>query len=469
MDAASISRYVDTLWDDSIVPELVDYVRIPNKSPAFDPDWEANGYMQTAVQQLFAWVAKMNVAGLTQRIVTLPGRTPVLLVDIEGTGNGRTLLYGHYDKQPEFDGWQDGLGPWIPVIRNGRLYGRGGADDGYALFGSIAAIAALKDQGIAHPHCTILIEGCEESGSFDLPFYMDELAEEIGTPDLVVCLDAECGNYDQLWITNSLRGMLAGTLTVRVLNEGVHSGAAGGIVPSSFRVLREVLERVEEGATGKIRSLEVEIPGAIKTQAESVAACLGDLVVDRFPWAGDTHAASNLPLSELVLANTWGPSLGVVGLDGAPTPANAGNTLRPSTVARLVFRLPPTLDAVQAANTVRRAFEEDTPYNADVHFEVDHPQTGWAAKERADWLETALASASEACFGAPLMTMGTGGTIPFMKMLGDRFPECQFAVTGVLGPNSNAHGPNEFLDIATGKKVTAAMSHALAALAKREG
>ena len=466
MNAASISTFVDALWNDSIVPELVDYVRIPNKSPAFDPDWQTHGYMQAAVEQLSAWVDNMNVTGLTQRIVTLPGRTPLLLVQIEGTGSGRALLYGHYDKQPEFDGWHDGLGPWTPVIKNGRLYGRGGADDGYALFGSIAAVAALKDQGIPHPHCTILVEGCEESGSFDLPHYMDALADEIGTPDLVVCLDAECGNYDQLWITNSLRGTLPGTLTVRVLTEGVHSGAAGGVVPSSFRVLREVIERVEHGATGDIEALNVTIPDAIRRQADGVAACLGDLVVDRFPWAGATHAADR-PLAEHVIANTWGPSLAVVGLDGAPTPANAGNTLRPATIARLVFRLPPTLDADHAADAVRSAFETDPPYGADVRFQVDHAQTGWAAKDRADWLETALASASEACFGAPLMTMGTGGTIPFMKMLGDRFPNVQFAVTGVLGPNSNAHGPNEFLDIDTGRKVTACMSHALAGLAER--
>ena len=247
--------------NDSIVPALTEYIRIPNKSPAFAPDWQTLGYMQQAAEHLQRWVAGCGVRGLSQRIVALPNRTPTLFCEVAGSAPGTALLYGHYDKQPEFAGWAEGLAPWSPVLRDGRLYGRGGADDGYAVFSSLAAIAALQAQGLPHPRCVLLIEGCEESGSFDLPFYMDHLADDIGTPDLVVCLDAECGNYDQLWLTTSLRGMLPGTLTVRVLAEGVHSGAAGGIVPSSFRVLRQLVERVENATTGQmIDALQVPIP-----------------------------------------------------------------------------------------------------------------------------------------------------------------------------------------------------------------
>jgi len=464
-----LGRFVDGVWDDSIVPTLEEYIRIPNKSPAFEPDWERLGHMQAAAEHLESWVAASGVRGLTHRIVTLAGRTPVLIAEVEGNAPGNALLYGHYDKQPEFEGWVDGLAPWKPVIRNGRLYGRGGADDGYAVFGSLTAVAALQDQGVPHPRCLVLIEGCEESGSYDLPAYMDALATEIGTPDLVVCLDAECGNYDQLWLTTSLRGMLPGTLSVRVLTEGVHSGAAGGIVPSSFRLLRQVIERVENAATGELVDvLHVPLPKAVRQQAADVAATLGDLARDRFPWAGGTGPGRAAP-ADLVLANTWQPSLAVVGLDGAPAIADAGNTLRPLTAARLVFRLPPTLDADRAGERIRDILEADPPHGAVISFDVDHPLTGWSAPDRAAWLDTALADASDAHFGAPMKTMGTGGTIPFMKMLGDRFPGVQFAVTGVLGPHSNAHGPNEFLDIATGKRVTACMAHVLAALGEHAG
>ena len=469
-DSSQVRRTIAEMWDDSIVPALVDYVRIPCKSPAFEPDWQAHGHLQEAVAHLGAWAAASGVRGLAQRVFALPGRTPVLLCEVAaaGAGNGNVLLYGHYDKQPEFDGWAEGLGPWQPVLRDGRLYGRGAADDGYACFSALAAIAALQAAGLPHPRCLVLIEGCEESGSFDLPHYMDALAADIGKPDVVVCLDAECGNYDQLWLTTSLRGALAGTLTVRVLTEGVHSGAAGGIVPSSFRLLRQLIERVESASSGAlIDALRVPIPTAVRQQAAAVADTLGAMNVERFPWAGDTGPAP-VPPAELVLANTWRPSLAVVGLDGAPATAAAGNTLRPFTAVKLVFRLPPTLDAVAAAAELKTAFEERPPHGAAVAFECEHPQTGWRAPPTAPWLLRALEEASTMCFGAPLMTMGTGGTIPFMKMLGDRYRDVQFVVTGVLGPHSNAHGPNEFLDIATGKRVTAAVAHALHDAATRE-
>ncbi|MEZ5559072.1 MAG: M20/M25/M40 family metallo-hydrolase [Pseudomonadales bacterium] len=460
--ARTLQSYVDERWDASIVPTLCDYVRIPNKSPAFDPDWAAHGHMQRAAEMFREWADGAGVAGLRSEIVTLPGRTPLLYIEVAGTGApGTVLLYGHYDKQPEFDGWESGLGPWEPVLRDGRLYGRGGADDGYALFGSLTAIAALQAEDIAHARCVLLIEGCEESGSFDLPFYVDALSERIGRPDLVVCLDAECGNYDQLWITTSLRGMLPGVLSVEVLTEGQHSGAAGGIVPSSFRLLRQLMERVEDARSGALHpALSVEIPESARRQLAMVAQTLGRTVVDRFPWAtGVTPEADDTV--ELLLNNAWRPSLATVGLGGAPTPGNAGNTLRPRTEAKLVFRLPPTLEAAPAAAAIKAELERDPPHGARIAFKLETPQTGWCAPEFAPWLTRSLEAASQACFARPAMYMGMGGTIPFMKMLGDAYPGVQFVVTGVLGPKSNAHGPNEFLDIATGKRLTACVAQVL--------
>lgn len=467
MNEDHIVDFVASTWDEQIVPELEAYIRIPNKSPAFDPDWEKNGHMQQAAEQLLRWVRSFEVKGASAEIFTLPGRTPALLIDIAGQAKGNVLLYGHYDKQPEFTGWSDGLSPWTPVIRNNRLYGRGGADDGYAIFACLTAIAAVQKLGLPHARCFLLIEGCEESGSFDLPFYMDALAERIGTPDLVICLDAECGNYNQLWLTTSLRGMLPGTLNVEILTEGVHSGAAGGIVPSSFRLLRQILNRVEDAENGGITDLlQVEIPENVREQAKIVATELGDMVVERFPWAGKSrpHATS---YEDFVLANTWAPSLGVVGLSGAPDVLNAGNTLRPNTLAKLVFRLPPTLNAERAGQALKGLLESDPPTGSKVTFELEHPQTGWHAPSLADWLVKSANNASRAFFERPMLTMGTGGTIPFMKMLGDRFSNVQFVVTGLLGPGSNAHGPNEFLEIPTGKRVTACIAAILADHANR--
>lgn len=463
MNAEKIRQYVDAIWDSEIVPTLVRYIEIPNKSPAFDDEWESNGYMQAAAELLLDAIPRVPVKNAESKIFKLPGRTPVILIDIPATQGcvGNVLCYGHYDKQPEFTGWEDGLGPWTPVIRDGRLYGRGGADDGYAIFATLAAISALDDQGIGHPRCCVLIEGCEESGSFDLPFYIDELREFIGKPDLLICLDAECGNYDQLWLTTSLRGLVSGTLQANVLTEGIHSGAAGGVVPSSFRILRAQLDRIEDAQTGQlIDALRGPIPDRVTTEAESAAETLGTSVIHRYPWHDQTRPDSS-DIAELIVRNTWEPSLATVGLGGAPDPANAGNTLRPSTSAKLVFRLPPNVDASRAANAVVDALESNPPSNASVTFEVDAAETGWFAKPLTSSLTKSLDRASNQFFGKPLRQIGCGGTIPFLGMLEQKFPDCQFVVTGVLGPHSNAHGPNEFLHISTGKNVTACMATVL--------
>ena len=463
MDTAKTEKFVNEVWDSQIIPQLCEYIRIPNKSPAFDPDWEKHGHMEKAVQQLEDWCKQQPIDGMTVEIVRIDGRTPVLFLDIPGQSDDVVLLYGHYDKQPEFTGWDDDLSPWEPVIKDGKLYGRGGADDGYSTFGSLTAIRALQEQGIPHAHCVVLIEGCEESGSFDLPYYFELLGERLGSPDLVVCLDAECGNYEQLWTTTSLRGNLTGKLRADVLTEGVHSGGAGGIVPSSFRVLRKLLSRLEDEDTGKLKpeALYADIPEQRLDQARLAAETLDTSVYEKYPWAVDAPSPSESPY-ELLLNNTWRPTLSVTGADGLPELVNAGNVQLPFTTLKLSFRLPPTTDSDDAAAAVKEILEADPPPMSVVSFEPDSAMAGWNAPPVAEWLETSMNKASQAFFGKPSMYMGTGGTIPFMGMLGEQFPEAQFLVTGLLGPKSNAHGPNEFLHIETGKRLTSCVAQVLA-------
>jgi acetylornithine deacetylase/succinyl-diaminopimelate desuccinylase-like protein len=469
MDQARLTAFVEAGWDDDIVPQLVDYIRIPNKSPAFDPDWVAHGHMERAVAQLSGWAAAKlaRLPGANLGVVRLPGRTPLILIEIpatDATVGDTILLYGHLDKQPEMTGWAEGHGPWMPVLAGDKLYGRGGADDGYAIFAALTAILALAEQGVPHARCVLLIEACEESGSYDLPFYVDHLAPRIGSPSLVICLDSGCANYDQLWLTTSLRGMVGATLKVQVLTEGVHSGDASGIVPSSFRLLRQLVSRLEDEASGAVRpaELHVQVPPERIAQARVAAAALGPEVHDKFPYAGGTRPVSD-DLVELVLNRTWRPQLATIGIDGLPSPGDAGNVMRPFTAARLSLRLPPTLDADAALETVRRLLLDHPPYGAEVSLEAERAATGWNAPALAPWLERSLAAASEASFGRPPAYMGEGGSIPFMAMLGEKFPAAQFVVTGVLGPHSNAHGPNEFLHIGYGKRLTAAVAQVIAA------
>jgi acetylornithine deacetylase/succinyl-diaminopimelate desuccinylase-like protein len=467
MDASKIDRFIADKWDDDIVPQLVEYIRIPNKSPMFDTQWAQHGYMDAAVALMEAWAKAQAIPGLVVEVVQLDGRTPLIYLEIPATGADTgedcVLLYGHLDKQPEMTGWDEGLGPWTPVLRGDRLYGRGGADDGYAIFGSLAAIQALQAQAAPHARCVILIEACEESGSYDLPAYVDHLADRIGKPSLVVCLDSGCGNYEQLWCTTSLRGLAGGNLTVKVLEEGVHSGDASGIVPSSFRLLRQLLSRIEDEATGRILldGLHVEVPEDRMVQARKVSQVLGEEVFDKFPFLPGMRPMAE-DLTELVLNRTWRPALSVTGADGIPPLASAGNVLRPHTAVKLSLRLPPTLDGKRAGELLKDTLLRDPPNGAQVTLELEKASAGWNAPAMAPWLERAIDAASHEFFGAPAMYMGEGGSIPFMGMLGEKFPGAQFMITGVLGPHSNAHGPNEFLHIPMGKKVTASVARVIA-------
>jgi len=349
-------------------------------------------------------------------------------------------FYGHLDKQPEFDGWRRDLGPWTPKYEDGLLYSRGGADDGYAVYASITAIPALDAQGIPRPRCVGLIEACEECGSFDLPAYIDALRERMGQVSLVVCLDSGAGNYDQLWLTTNLRGNVTGTLRVDILTGGVHSGDSSGIVSSSFRIMRQVLDRLEDSQTGRLlpEAFHCEIPADRIEQAKQTAALLGDEVWKRFPRACGAEGSLALPTTtdpvEALLNRTWRPSLSVTGVEGMPSVANAGNVLRPFTAFKLSLRLPPLVDGNEAALKLKALLEDNAPYNARVIFQPD----GRAGEQ--------------------------GATIPLMSMLQVGFPKAQMMVCGVLGPKSNAHGPNEFLHVPYAKKLTAAVAQVVAAM-----
>lgn len=471
MSTENMRAFINETWDTSIIPELQDYIRIPNESPDFDANWKENGHMDKAADLLEKWILAQEIPGLTLKRIEAEGRTPLLFMEIPGEKNDDTvLLYGHFDKQPPMDGWEEDLGPWKPVIRDGKLYGRGGADDGYSTFASLTAIKALKREGIPHARCVVIIEGCEESGSPDLPFYIDQLREQIGEPSLIVCLDSGCANYDQMWSTTSLRGMAAGNLSVSIVKEGLHSGEATGAVPSTFRILRHLLSRIEDPETGEILipSLNIEIPKQRIDQAEAMAEALGDSVWDHYPFV-DGAVPVTKDSKEVLLNRTWRPTLAVTGIAGLPDPSNAGNVLRPNTTVKLSVRLPPTADPTRALEDIKAVLEKDPPYGAHVEFTFDPPCAGWNAPALAPWLEAAASKASMDFFGKDACYMGEGGSIPFMGMLGEKFPKAQFLITGVLGPKSNAHGPNEFIHLETGRRLTGCVARVIAEHFNREG
>ena len=471
---------VSQQWDRDIVGQLKDYIAIPAKSPMFAPDWAEQGLLDTVLRNAATWVEAQKVEGLKLEIIRMEGRTPVLFFEVQGTqpnannaDSPTVLMYGHLDKPPEFEGWRSDLGPWTPKYEDGKLYGRGGADDGYAVYASIAAVQALKSQNVMHPRIVGLIETAEESGSRDLLPYVDALRSRLGEVELVICLDSGAGNYDQLWLTTSLRGMASGTLKVEILTEGIHSGDASGVVPSSFRIMRQVLDRLEDSKTGRMlpESFHCAVPADRLAQTQATAAILGDATYSRFPWAHHDCGGSSLvalpttqdPVQAL-LKRTWEPTLSVTGAEGFPTLQNAGNVLRPYTAFKLSLRLPPLVDAAACVQEMKTLLEDNAPYQAKVTWEGLSSSSGWNAPSMTDWFENALNSASRAHFGADCGYIGQGGTIPLMNLLSQGFPKAQMMVCGVLGPKSNAHGPNEFLHVPYAKKLTAAVAQVIAAM-----
>ncbi len=461
MDNKQLQTYLNTFWDNEITPTLTEYIKIPNKSPAFDSDWETNGYTDKALKLAVDWTEKHRPKESSLHVKRLDGRTPVIMVEIPGERDGNILMYGHLDKQPEMEGWNDGFGPWNPVMKDGKLYGRGGADDGYALFASIGTINGLIEQGVSLPRIVILIEFCEESGSPDLPYYINEYADIIGNVDLVICLDSGAGNYEQFWTTVSLRGMVACELRVDVLTEGVHSGSASGLVPSSFRILRQLLSRIEDEVTGEIivNELQTNIPDHRVDEVKKMVSAL-DGKTEAFPWHKNMIPSTEDPV-EGTLKRTWTPTLSFVGLDGIPAVKDGGNVLRPYTTLKLSFRLPPDVDCHTAMAAVDKVLTNNPPSNATVGLKWEEPANGWNAPKLSPWLDRAIQEASETFYNKPALAMGEGGTIPFMAMLGERFPNAQFVITGVLGPESNAHGPNEFLHIPFAKKLSSCIGYIL--------
>ncbi len=467
LDQQQVAAYVDHAWSGEVIGVLKEYITIPDVSPAFDPDWEQRGELLRAAELLADWGRARALDGMTVELLHPPGRTPLLCIEVPATEPGSSpdtvVLYGHLDKQPEMSGWRQGLGPWQAVVQGDRLYGRGAADDGYALFSALTAIEAVRHGGGSHRRCVVLIEASEESGSPDLPAYLDQLGERLGRPSLVIALDASAATYDRLWVTTSMRGLISGEVRVEILTEGVHSGVASGIAPSSFRILRILLDRVEDAATGQIllEPFHTEIPLWARAQAEETVKLVGDDLAE-LPFVEGARPVDDDPVERRLNA-TWRPALSYLGAAGLPAPGNAGNVLRPYTSLTVSVRLPPTVDPATASASLETALTIDPPYRARVSFTRHEQAKGWASSGPQPWLRRALDDASSAVFGKPASAIALGGTIPFMAMLGDRYPEAQFAITGVLGPGSNAHGPNEFLHLPFARGVTATVAHLLAA------
>ena len=463
LNLSQLSEFVDKWWDESALPSLCEFVEIPALSPSFDSEWEANGYLDAAVNTFVVWVRSLPLQGLTVSVHRLKNRSPVLLVRIDGEADGEVLFYSHLDKQPEASGWSEGKGPWKPVIEDGWLFGRGSVDDGYGGYAGILSVLALQDQGISHPTCRFLIETGEESGSPDLSYYLDELESVLGIPDLVIVLDTGGIDYDRLWITESLRGIVAGTLSVKVSSVGVHSGHGSGVMPSSFRLARQLLSRIEDENTGEIKPewLHIEITDKMREQATKIIE-MNSESTDDFPLLDGVQKQVNDPL-DIFLTMNLSPSLSIIGADGIPSIQDAGNVLRTNTDFKISVRTPPGISAEKVAVKVQELLEKDPPNGAHISAKMTEVADGFLSPELPEKLSDMLKKSGKKFYGNEPMSLFIGGTIPVMAMLQSRYPDSKFIITGAGGPGGNAHGPDEKLHIPTAKKVTKCMAATVSA------
>ena len=465
IDFTRLSEYIDKQWDESALPSLCDFIEIPALSPSFDADWEENGYLDAAIETFVSWVKSLPLEKTTISVHRLKNRSPLLLITIEGEVSNEVLFYSHLDKQPEATGWSEGKGPWKPVIEDGWLFGRGSVDDGYGGYAGILSVLGLQEQGISHPTCRFLIETGEESGSPDLELYLDELKSQLGTPDLVIVLDTGGMDYDRLWVTQSLRGIVAGTLSVKVSSVGVHSGHGSGVMPSSFRLARQLLSRLEDENTGEILPewLHLKINDEMKNTCSEIVKMKGDEMKD-FPLLEGVKKQVEDPLDIFMTMNLK-PSLSVIGADGIPPIEAAGNVLRTNTDLKISIRTPPGIDASTVANKVQKLFEENPPNGAHVTAKMTEVADGFLSPKLPEAISSALEEACKEFYGKNSMSLFIGGTIPVMAMLQSRYSDSKFIITGAGGPGGNAHGPDEKLHISTAKKVTKCMSSVVKSVA----
>ena len=456
----------------TLIPSISEFIKIPNQSRSFDSEWATNGLQEKACKFAMDFAEKQEIQNLTMTLIEEKDKTPAILAIIDPFKNNETditdisktiLMYGHIDKQPPLHGkWSKGLGPHTPVIKNNKLYGRGGSDDGYAWFTCILLAKTLQQNGIPHNRLVLFFETDEESGSRDLMHHLNKYKNQIGEPSLIICLDSGTTDYDHMCLTTTLRGLICFKLRVDVLTHGVHSGSASGIIPSSFRILRNVLDQFENSNTGELPpQFSVDIPQDKYGQAKLLTDLNQGNIDFKFPILEGVESMGYSGFQNYI-NRIWKPQLSITGIDGLPSISKAGNVLLPFTEVTCSLRLPPSKPAQQTKLDIQKFFDQvKIPHNAKLSCNILKTGSGFECPSYSpSFLEIINKSGLET-FGNPVHFYGVGGSIPFLNDIKNVFPKSQFIITGVLGPNSNAHGPDEMLHLDYLEKLVLALAKIL--------
>lgn len=469
MDYNTTREFVDKHWDSWFCEGLKDFINVPNLTPMVDSEFLSNGLIEQAAECLDTWVKKLDIKGITRKEVRMgESICPLYIYVVDGEVDKTVMMYGHLDKQPyNAAKWSEGLHPTKAVVKDGWLYGRGGADDGYAPFLALLAVKNAQMQGAKIPRIALVLETEEESGSPSLTKLLETARPIIGNPAYCICLDSGAFDYKRLWLTSSLRGICVVDVNIQAGAQGYHSGETGGIIPETARVARVLMDRVDDSNTGKvlIPELQTEIPTWAKEEAKYIANLSGDRMYKKYNFTPGVEAMGQENLPEMYLNNTWRANASITGADGFPPIKSAGNVVRSKTSYRISMRLPPNCKPVQAVKGMHRALSKETPYNCQIELEGNHTGSGWCMKEQAPWFDKALKDIGTEFYGEKPGSYGMGGSIPFLSELEIMFPSTNILALGIIGEKSNAHGPDEGMNLDYTKRLLCCVSHLLTTIA----
>ncbi|WP_395652964.1 dipeptidase [Phycicoccus elongatus] len=432
------------------VHDLMPQVRVDLEALARIPSVSLDAFDQTQVEaSAEATAALLEAEGLTVEIVREGGR-PAVIAHIDGPEGAPTvMLYAHHDVQPPGDDAHWDSPPFEPTERDGRLYGRGAADDKAGIMAHLAALRAHS--GKLPVGVTVFVEGEEEIGSDSLPTILERHGEKLRA-DAIVLADSTNWAIGEPALTTTLRGMIRVVVTVTTLDHGIHSGMFGGPVPDAITALVRLLATMHDD-TGNV---------AVAGLKEGVAA---DLDYDEARLRAESGLLDGVDLigSGSILSRIWTkPSITTIGID-APTVATSSNTLVPTASAKISMRLAPDEFDLDGFEALKKHLLDHAPWGARVEVHLDDRGNGFAAHAQGPVYDQARAAFADA-WGVQPVDIGVGGSIPFVAAFAEKFPQAAILVTGVEDPDARAHGANESLHLGEFEKVCVAEAVLLARL-----
>ena len=464
MEPKILHETISKIFNTTTLPNLMNFIRIPNTSPEFDPDWDKNNLLLKASKLIITFIKTLQLKNTEITLLKDENHTPFILTETKSSKEkekNTILFYAHIDKQPNCEGWDKGKSATNPIIENGRLYGRGSIDDGYAIYSILTAIKYCQDNNLFTNRIICIFECSEESSSDDLNYYFDKLIPFFGNDiSLFCCVDLTCLDYKKMWIVNCIRGVMDFDVKIYTLNNDIYSNFTKGVFPDNFMIFRKLCDllRNEKGEflIPELIISEDKIPKDRKKELEEASKEIGIDFIKVLPLYNNTKPMKD-DIYKLLLNNIWKVSMIIKGIDGIPDKKYEGNILSKGLKARIQMRIPPLLNGKKAFEAIKKKFIENTPFNSKVEVEMIGIDDGWNDKNFSERSKNVFNYVSKIGFGNDVGFKFDGGSVPFIQYFENKYPKSQIANLGIRGYECNEHGPNESIDLDACKKFIAAL------------